>query len=655
VLKGGKKKMDEQGEQSSSSDRRHRRRRRRRKRAHTPSRTFSPSSSLFLVPLSLVSLPCRRSRSCRREVRLRLCAPVQASSLNFVAKEERSGRREKLSSFSLYSAIGFALARSRAQSIFLPSRPQFQTASDPLDPAAIYTIVGSGSSEGIGEAPATTTSYGADDDDASRPPRPAATTDADPPRRPPPPPLLPTASPRPPPPPPTFKWHSAHPDRGSGWSQAARLRTGAAALVESGRHAGRPSVAVTGLERRALAWHSWSRDPFGTLLALSWRSMLATMASAYVASFLLWAGCWFWLSLTAPKCVLGFETATPTSAFVSAFLMSVEAQQTIGWGARAPRACIRSAALETTQVVYGQLLTAVCAGVVFARVSHPRRRARSVFVSEAACVARREVDDGRRGGGRGSISLPVLSFRVADTKQSRDGGPSVSAYLFRWLHGGDDDQGDSRAAAADGDPSASLPGSSPSPSSPSSSSSASNSLWRVDELKLTNGGKLPPLLLPVTVEHVIDEASPLRGLSLDDLLGSGAEVVVQVCGSSDRGEFVVTRSYLAGELHWGCAFAPCVKRAAVVSSAAAGSGSSRSASASRLGGVRQRRRGGAAANQVPLLPPSQHVVDLSRFHEVVPLPGVGPTGIGGPPRPPAVVAAEVLGVAGGRGGGGDVL
>ena len=197
--------------------------------------------------------------------------------------------------------------------------------------------------------------------------------------------------------------------------------------------------------------------------------------------------------------------------------------------------------------------------------------------------------------------------------------------------------------------------SSPSPSSPSSSSSASNSLWRVDELKLTNGGKLPPLLLPVTVEHVIDEASPLRGLSLDDLLGSGAEVVVQVCGSSDRGEFVVTRSYLAGELHWGCAFAPCVKRAAVVSSAAAGSGSSRSASASRLGGVRQRRRGGAAANQVPLLPPSQHVVDLSRFHEVVPLPGVGPTGIGGPPRPPAVVAAEVLGVAGGRGGGGDVL
>jgi hypothetical protein len=191
------------------------------------------------------------------------------------------------------------------------------------------------------------------------------------------------------------------------------------------------------------------------------------------------------------------------------------------------------------------------------------------------------------------------------------------------------------------------------------SSSSSNSLWRVDELRLTNGGKLPPLLLPVTVEHEIDEASPLRGLSLDDLLNSGAEIVVQVCGSSDRGEFVVTRSYLASELHWGCGFAPCVRRAAAGAAAAAaaaggGGGSSVSSSSPRLGGggggVRQRSRGG---NRISQLPPSRHLVDLSRFHEVVPLPGVAR--VGGPPRPPAVVAAEVLGVAGGSGGGGDGL
>ena len=114
----------------------------------------------------------------------------------------------------------------------------------------------------------TTTSY--DVGDPSRRRRSAATptTDADPPRRP------AAAAAYPPPPsnslPSTFKWHSAHPDRGSGWSQAARLRTGAAALVESGRHAGRPSgVVITGLKARALAWHAWTRDPFGTLLALT--------------------------------------------------------------------------------------------------------------------------------------------------------------------------------------------------------------------------------------------------------------------------------------------------------------------------------------------------------------------------------------------------
>lgn len=61
---------------------------------------------------------------------------------------------------------------------------------------------------------------------------------------------------------------------------------------------------------------------------------------------------------------------------------------------------MRSAVLETMQVVFGQLPTVVCAGVVFARVSHPRRRARSVFVSEAACVARREVGGGGNEGDR---------------------------------------------------------------------------------------------------------------------------------------------------------------------------------------------------------------------------------------------------------------
>lgn len=565
--------------------------------------------------------------------------------------------------------IGFAPSSIENCSIqtFLPFlSSNTKTASDPLDPAAIYTIVGASS----GDAEEATTSYGIDDPSRFRRPT-TATTDADPPRR-----TAAAASPLSTAPslPSTFKWHSAHPDRGSGWSQAARLRTGAAALVESGRHAGRPSgVVVTGLGARALAWHSWTRDPFGTLLALSWRSMLAAMALAYVASFLLWASCWFWLSVSSPKCVLGFETATPTSAFVSAFLLSVEAQQTIGWGARAPRACVRSAALETSQVVFGQLLTAVCAGVVFARVAHPRRRGRSVFVSESACVARKRVGasssspsssgdgggGGESGGGGVSSTLPVLSFRVADTRQSRDGGPSVSAHLFRWLDpddGDGDGEGGSVAAGAGGGGGPLPFGRSLSGASSFSSSfpsSSSNSLWRVDELRLTNGGKLPPLLLPVTVEHEIDEASPLRGLSLDDLLSSGAEIVVQVCGSSDRGEFVVTRSYLASELHWGCGFAPCVRRAAAGAGAAAGGGGGSSvSSSSRLGGggVRQRSRGG---NQISQLPPSRHVVDLSRFHEVVPLPGVAR--VGGPPRPPAVVAAEVLGVAGWSGGGGDGL
>jgi Inward rectifier potassium channel C-terminal domain len=101
------------------------------------------------------------------------------------------------------------------------------------------------------------------------------------------------------------------------------------------------------------------------------------------------------------------------------------------------------------------------------------------------------------------------------------------------------------------------------------------------------------LLLPTVLEHTIDERSPLFHLSHDELTLRNAEVVVTFEAVSDFGDtFMVRRSYLPSEIHWGSFFVPITQKA--------GPGS------------------------------VQHLADLSRFHDVVPMEGL-PAGGSAPP------------------------
>lgn len=347
---------------------------------------------------------------------------------------------------------------------------------------------------------------------------------------------------------------AAHPDRGRGWAAPLRAAARTPALLEAGRHAGRSAVTYTG--GGASSGRRWRTDALGALLSLGWPRMLATMAAAYLACFSLFALGWYALAAVAGgRCTVGVDPAAGRArAAVAAFMLSVESQQTIGYGLRAPRACVASAGLLAAQTVTGAALTALCAGLVVARVAHPRRAARSLFVSDAACLARRS-------------GVPTLTFRVLDVRPGRCRGPSVTAHLFRWPPPG--------SATAEGEPTP----------------------VRVDELALAPA-RLPPLLVPVTLEHRVDDKSPLAGETLASLLASCAEIVVAVAAATERGDAVVTRSFLASELHLGCAFVPAVAKGA----------------------------GGRGAT-----------VDVAAFHRVAPLPGLPPGAT------PAELAAQVLG------------
>lgn len=52
--------------------------------------------------------------------------------------------------------------------------------------------------------------------------------------------------------------------------------------------------------------------------------------------------------------------------------------------------CGASAVVLTLQNVLGMILDAVSLGVIFAKLSHPKHRGRSIFISECATIARRD-------------------------------------------------------------------------------------------------------------------------------------------------------------------------------------------------------------------------------------------------------------------------
>jgi hypothetical protein len=76
--------------------------------------------------------------------------------------------------------------------------------------------------------------------------------------------------------------------------------------------------------------------------------------------------------------------------------------------------------------------------------------------------------------------------------------------------------------------------------------------------------KLDPLmLLPITIEHVIDETSPLFGHTHDSLNACGAEIVVAFEGCVDATglSFSARQSYLPSEILWGHTFRRIIRRA----------------------------------------------------------------------------------------------
>jgi len=232
-------------------------------------------------------------------------------------------------------------------------------------------------------------------------------------------------------------------------------------------------------------------DFYHNILTVSWPWFFFQLAAAFIAVNLVFATLY----------VIdrgGIVNARPGS-FADAFFFSVQTLGTLGYGVMAPRTLYANL-LVTVESFSGILTIALFTGVIFARFSRPFAR---VLFSNVAVVA---PFDG----------IPTLMFRVANQRGEAIMDASVTLTLARQY--------------------TTLEG---------------ITMRRAEELKLMRSSN-SLFALSWTVMHVIDQDSPLYGLTQEDMEAQDMEIVVTLNGLDEilADRIYARHAYWADEIAW---------------------------------------------------------------------------------------------------------
>ncbi|XP_050302286.1 G protein-activated inward rectifier potassium channel 3-like isoform X2 [Anthonomus grandis grandis] len=262
------------------------------------------------------------------------------------------------------------------------------------------------------------------------------------------------------------------------------------------------------------------QDIFTTLVDAQWRWTLLVFALNFLISWLLFALIW-WLIVFTHDIRIGDDYVNSTDtqpcltgvhSFTTAFLFSVETQHTIGFGTRATTdECPEAIFILCIQAIAGVMIQAFMVGIVFAKLSRPKKRTQTLLFSRNAVISHRD-------------GVPCLMFRVGDMRKSHIIEAHVRAQLIK------------HKVTKEGEH---LP-------------------FFQTELKVGGDGEVDKIFFiwPTTIVHKIDSASPLYKMSATDLLRERFEIVVILEGVIEStGMTTQARSsYLPSEILWGHRF-----------------------------------------------------------------------------------------------------
>ncbi|CAD6187333.1 unnamed protein product [Caenorhabditis auriculariae] len=269
-------------------------------------------------------------------------------------------------------------------------------------------------------------------------------------------------------------------------------------------------------ERFKAAYKNW----FHLVIECSWRTIGIIFSGGFLVSWMFFAVLYYAISRlneykkTESPCIANVDT------FISAFLFSMESQHTIGYGLRYMTDTCPGAYLTLcAQCVVGVLLQTVLAGLIVAKILRPKKRRQEMRFSRMAVIGPLDEHDKR----------PALMVRLADIQEKLFLAEShVRLYMAC-----------SRINAR-GD----------------------RELIGVKDMNVGYDSGLDRVLLlwPIIVRHVIDESSPLHGMTRETIQKEDFELIMTVEGIVEATgmTFQARTSFLPDEILWGYKFKPMV-------------------------------------------------------------------------------------------------
>ncbi|XP_068600947.1 ATP-sensitive inward rectifier potassium channel 1-like [Brachionichthys hirsutus] len=265
-------------------------------------------------------------------------------------------------------------------------------------------------------------------------------------------------------------------------------------------------------------------DFWTTFVEIRWRFVLLLFVASFAGSWFVFSLLWYWIAKSNGDLAGQNRTrehvrcVDNVNGLTTAFLYSLETQTTIGYGGRALTGhCAGTVALIMIQSLIGVFINCFMCGVVLAKVSLPRKRAKTVAFSDKAVICPK----------RGSLCLLV---RVANLRKTLLIGSQIYGKLLR------------TSAVSDGE---------------------TIVLDQVDVDFTVDAGTCNLFFVcPLTLYHVIDSSSPFYELSADSLPQQDFELVVFLDGmaESTSASCQVRTSYIPQEIQWGYTFLPIVSR-----------------------------------------------------------------------------------------------
>ncbi|NXP17850.1 KCNJ5 protein, partial [Scytalopus superciliaris] len=267
-------------------------------------------------------------------------------------------------------------------------------------------------------------------------------------------------------------------------------------------------------------------DIFTTIVDLKYRWFLFVFMMCYIVTWVVFGTIYFfdaWVRGDVghqgdPEWRACIENV---DGFISALLLSVESQRTIGYGTRMVTAnCAEGVILLMAQSIVGSMIDAMMVGCMFVKISRPKKRAQTLIFSKNCVISRRD-------------EKLCLMFRVGDLRDSHMVDAKIRAKLIK------------------------------------SRQTAEGEFIPLEQSELNLGYDTGEdrlfLVEPQIICHVIDRHSPFWDMSAESLRREQFEIIiilegiVEATGKWAGGMTCQARtSYTEDEILWGYRFEPCM-------------------------------------------------------------------------------------------------